>query len=97
VLDAAQTGGIELVNWWSDRDLVVDALMTDCPCTFDSTWCAVLDIFRGPATDAGPDTQAQGELGLKAFGVMGLRAYDGTVKPDVYARWTAARATPWKL
>ena len=95
VLDAAQTGGIELVNWWSDRDLVVDALMTDCPCTFDATWCAVLDIFRGPATDAGPDTQEQGELGLKAFGVMGLRAYDGNVKPAVYARWMAARATPW--
>jgi hypothetical protein len=96
VLDAAQTGDIELVNWWSDRDLVVAPLMTDCPCTFDATWCAVLDIFRGPATDGGPDAQEQGELGLKAFGVMGLRAYDGTVKPDVYARWTAARTTPWR-
>ena len=96
VLDAAQTGNIELVNWWSDRDLVVAPLMTDCPCTFDMTWCAVLDIFRGPATDSGPDTQEQGELGLKAFGVMGLRTYDGTVKPDVVARWTAARATPWR-
>lgn len=95
VLDAAQTGGVELVNWWSDRDLVVDTLMTDCPCTFDATWCAVLDIFRGPATDAGPDTQEQGELALKAFGVMGLRAYDGTVKPDVYARWMAVRSQPW--
>ena len=95
VLDAAQAGNIELVNWWSDRDLLDARLMTDCPCTFDSTWCAVLDIFRGPATDAGPDTQLTGELSLKAFGVMGLRTYDGTPKADVYARWTAARATPF--
>jgi hypothetical protein len=95
VLDAAQQDGIELVNWWSDRDLVVAQVMTDCPCTFDMTWCAVLDIFRGPATDAGPDTQEQGELGLKAFGTMGLRDYGGNVKPTVYARWMAARAVPW--
>jgi hypothetical protein len=50
VLDAAQASNIELVNWWSDRDLVVSQVMTDCPCAFDPTWCAVLNIFRGPAT-----------------------------------------------
>ncbi len=64
------------------------------------------DDARGPSTfltarvvierlHAGPDTQVQGELGLKAFGVMGLRAYDGTLKPTVSARWMAARSTPW--
>jgi hypothetical protein len=96
VLDAAVSGNIELVNWWSDRDLLDARLMTDCPCTFDTTWCAVLDIFRGPANDAGPDTQLLGELTLKAFGVMGLRDYAGAKKTNVYARWAAARATPWK-
>ncbi len=95
VLDAAQESNIELVNWWSDRDLVVAQLMTDCPCAFDATWCTVLDIFRGSAADSGPDTQEQGELGLKAFGVMGLRDYVGNVKPTVYGRWMAARAVPW--
>jgi hypothetical protein len=92
VLDAAQASNIDVVNWWSDRDLVDARLMTNCPCTFDSTWCAVLDIFRGPATDSGADTQLSGELSLKAFGVMGLRTYDGTLKPTVSARWQAARA-----
>ena len=94
VLDAAQAGNLDLVNWWSDRDLVDARLMTDCPCTFDATWCAVLDLFRGPATDAGPDTQLTGELALKAFGVMGLRSYDGTSKAMMLARWKAARALP---
>jgi hypothetical protein len=92
VLDAAQAAGMDLVNWWSDRDLVVAPLMTDCPCTFDATWCSVLDVFRGAASDAGPDTQVQGELALKAFGTMGLRGYDGTLKAEVYSRWMAARS-----
>jgi len=67
------------------------------PCTFDSTWCTVLDIFRGPATDAGPDTQLPGELSLKAFGVMGLRAYDGTFKPDVRPDGSRRGALPGNL
>jgi hypothetical protein len=92
VLDQAQSSGMDLVNWWSDRDLVTAQLMTDCPCSFDATWCAVLDIFRGPATDSGPDTQLLGELGLKAFGTMGLRGYDGTAKAGPMALWQAARA-----
>lgn len=95
VLRSADTQNIDLVNWWSDRDLVVATFMTDCPCTFDPTWCGVLDQFRGP--DAGPDGGVQqfyGEILAKAFGTMGLRAYDGTQKPTVYARWQAALSRP---
>lgn len=91
VLDAARAGDLELVNWWSDRDLVVSELMTSCPCSFDTAWCTVLDIFRGPPTTTGPDTQLAGELGLKAFGTMGLRDYAGAPKP-AYAVWAAFRA-----
>lgn len=86
VLGDAKSGGLELVNWWSDRDLVDDRLMADCPCSFDATWCAVEGAFRGND----PATQAQGELALKAFGTMGLRGYDGTPKP-MYSAWAAAR------
>jgi hypothetical protein len=97
VLDAAQAGQLDLVTWWSDRDLVVDSLMTECPCRFDATWCSVLDVFRGPA--AGPsvagDPQLFGELVLKVFGSMGLRHYDGSPKPAHLARWNAARALPY--
>ncbi len=95
VLRSAESQKIDVVNWWSDRDLVVSPFMTDCPCTFDPTWCAVLDIFRGP--DAGPDggiAAFYGEVLAKAFGNMGLRQYDGTEKPTVYGRWQAALGRP---
>jgi hypothetical protein len=92
VLDAAAAMPMEVVNWWADRDIVVQQLMADCPCTFDPTWCSVLDAFRGPPTDGGTDTQFSGELELKAFGTMGLRTYDGTPKSTVYARWQQALA-----
>ncbi|HUJ60874.1 MAG TPA: hypothetical protein VLX92_20365 [Kofleriaceae bacterium] len=90
VISDGQAAHMDFVNWWSDRDLVVAPLMTDCPCTFDATWCAVLDAFRGPPTTSGPDTQLLGEIGLKAFAAMGVRAYDGSAK-SFYATWAAAR------
>jgi hypothetical protein len=68
--------------------------MGDCPCAFDTTWCAVLDIFRGPPSLLGPDTQAFGELLLKAFGTMGLRHYDGTWKTEHKRLWQAAKMRP---
>jgi hypothetical protein len=94
VLNAAQDAGMDLVNWWSDRDLVVSAFMTACPCTFDPVWCEVLDISRGPPTDGGFDSQLFGEILFKAFGTMGLRDYQGTPKPTVYDRWQQARSLP---
>jgi hypothetical protein len=87
--------GLDLVTWWSDRDLLVDDLMTNCPCTFDATWCTVLDIFRGPPTSGTVDTQLYGELLLKAFGTMGLRAYDGTPKAGHLAAWQRVKAQPF--
>lgn len=48
VLTDAAALDMDLVTWWSDRDLVRTELMTDCPCDFDMSWCAVLDVFRGP-------------------------------------------------
>ncbi len=93
VLSDADTGGLELVTWWSDRDLLVAKIMTNCPCDFDATWCSVLDIFRGPAPTSGTfDSQLFGELLLKVFGTMGIRNYDGTPKAMHMALWNAARA-----
>jgi len=94
VLSSAAKDDLDLVNWWSDRDLVVSQLMTACPCTFDAVWCEVLDIARGPATDGGGDPQFYGELEFKAFGTMGLRDYQGNPKPTVYPRWQKAQALP---
>ncbi|HEX4334604.1 MAG TPA: hypothetical protein VH062_01750 [Polyangiaceae bacterium] len=94
VLDDADGKGLELVTWWSDRDLLLSSVMTDCPCHLDATWCTVEDIFRGPAQASGTDTQFFGELLMKAFGTMGLRLYDGTPKPMLYSLWERARSRP---
>ena len=91
VLSDAKRLDLELVTWWSDRDLVTSELMTDCPCDFDTTWCSVLDIFRGPAVPGMPNAQFYGEVLLKAFGSMGLRHYDGSPRTAHMAAWNAAR------
>jgi hypothetical protein len=88
--DAARLD-MDLVTWWSDRDLVRSELMTDCPCQFDATWCSVLDAFRGPVVANAPQTQFIDEVLLKAFGTMGLRRYDGSTRAAHAAAWAAAR------
>jgi len=93
VLSDASTLGIELVTWWSDRDLVVTEFMDNCPCNIGAAWCGVLDVFRGPPPTGPVDTQFFGEVLLKAFGSMGLRRYDGTPKPELMTLWNAARST----
>ncbi len=95
VLSDADRGGLDLVTWWSDRDLLLENVMTDCPCHLDATWCSVVDIFRGsPAPGSTADTQLFGEILMKAFGTMGLRLYDGSPRPMLYPMWSAARARP---
>jgi len=89
VLAAAKRGRLELVTWWSDRDLLPAELMTNCPCSFDPNWCNVVAVFRAAG---GGDSQAAfvGELGLKAFGTMGLRDYAGNPKP-LLEHWQSFR------
>jgi hypothetical protein len=94
VLADARRYDMELVTWWSDRDLMTSRAMTDCPCTFDTAWCGVVDVFRGPPPAGPVDTQFFGEVLLKAFGSMGLRQYDGTPKPELMTLWNAARSRP---
>lgn len=91
VLSDAKRIDMELVTWWSDRDLVTSKLMTECPCAFDSTWCTVLDIFRGPAVPGMPEAQFYGEVLLKAFGSMGLRDYTGKARAGHMSAWNAVR------
>jgi len=95
VLADAERVPLELVTWWSNRDLLPAGLMTNCPCDYDPTWCQVVDVFRnaagGPLV---PDSDYVGEILLKAFGTMGIRDYDGQPKPSLAAHWNAARALP---
>ncbi len=94
LLDDAQGAGMDLVTWISDRDLLIEPLMTDCGCHQSAEWCAVRDLFRGPPPTGTTDTQLEGELRMKVFGAMGLRTYDGTKKPALYERWDQARKLP---
>jgi hypothetical protein len=94
VLAAARAAPMDLVDWWGDEDLVVSQLMTDCPCTFDTTWCTVLTAFSGSPVDGGFDSYYYGQIELKAFGSMGLRDYTGNPKPTTFPVWTAALQTP---
>jgi hypothetical protein len=91
VLGDAARLEMDLVTWWSDRDLVPIELMTNCPCDFDATWCSVLEVLRGPAVAGTPEARFYNEVLLKAFGTMGLRRYDGTPRAGHIAAWAAAR------
>jgi hypothetical protein len=95
VLSDADRLPLELVTWWSNRDLLPAGLMTNCPCDYGPTWCEVVDVFRsaggGPRT---PDAEYFGEILLKAFGTMGLRDYDGQLKRSLAIPWEAARMRP---
>jgi hypothetical protein len=92
VLSDADRIPLELVTWWSNRDLLPAGLMTNCPCDYDATWCSVVDQFRsaagGPLV---PGSDYLGEILLKAFGTMGIRDYDGKLKPKLAQVWDAAR------
>lgn len=89
LLRRAYADQMELVTWWSDRDLLPSDAMTSCPCkTADPTWCSVLDVFR--ATGKTPETAYLGEVLLKAFGSMGIRDYQGQPKP-LFATWNTRR------
>jgi hypothetical protein len=93
VVSSAEASHADLVTWWSNRDLVPSTFMTNCPCTFDQSWCA---IIAGTRQQAGSDPMAQffAEMGLKIFGSMGLRDYDGNPRPAFWARWKELRSIP---
>jgi hypothetical protein len=82
---------LEVVTWWSNHDLMPRDVMTSCPCTYDATWCAVIDTFRNAGARL-PEGAFMGEVLLKAFGVMGIRDYEGKAKPRLMSVWQAARA-----
>ena len=93
LLDDAQAHNMDLVTWWSNRDLLPAPVMTDCPCSFDATWCAIVNAFRQTGgTD--PMQQFYGEMLLKIWGTMGVRTYDGNPRAAINARWQQARALP---
>ena len=93
VVAAAESRRMDLLTWFSDEDVLPVELMTDCPCTFDASWCAVVDAFRASA-GSDPVDQFFAELMLKGFGTMGLRERDGTPRSPIFDRWAEILALP---
>jgi hypothetical protein len=96
VLRAAQAHQMELVTWWSDRDLIPPEVMSTCypvaPFPFaecgQDHWCQVVNFFR---IAGGTHPPILVDILFKVFGRMGLRDYDGTPKPLIWERWQQAR------
>jgi hypothetical protein len=95
---AADASNLDLVTWWSNRDLLPSGVMETChplapPPSFGACagdpWCLGINIYRRIA----PSNPAFGDLVFKGFGSMGLRDYDGTPKPSL-TRWKATLARP---
>ena len=95
VLSRADLDHMDMVTWWSDRDLIPQQVMATCypvasPPTFSECgtdpWCPPVNIFR----EAFPGDPLAGELLFKIFGTIGMRRYDGTAKPLVIQRWQTA-------
>lgn len=85
---------VDLITWFSDRDIIPAEVMTDCPCDFDPDWwCALVDLHR-KAGGADPTAQFRGETRFKIWGTMGLRTHDGAPRQPIFERWKAARAIP---
>jgi len=96
LLQSAETQGIELVTWWSHRDLLPEAVMESCyplapPPTFsgcaNDSWCLGVNIYRRIA----PTNPAFGDVVFKGFGSMGLFDREGRSKAGA-SRWRATTA-----
>jgi len=87
VFSDAQAQGFELVDWWSDRNLLPEPLMSGCPCSYSADWCAIESVFQSLGG-------LQGDLLFKAFGAMGLRSYDGAPKSQLLATWQTFQSLP---
>jgi hypothetical protein len=84
---------LELVTWWSNRDLLPAGLMTNCPCDYDPTWCQVVDVFRnaagGPLV---PGADYFGEILLKASARWGSATTQASPSPG--SRSSGTRRAP---
>ncbi len=90
ILDQAQKNNIEIIDWWSNRDIYPPQVITTCYPPLDKCgndpWCSADNVFK----DAVKENPQFGEIIFKIWGAMGIRTYDGTPKP-IYNLWQSAR------
>lgn len=98
LIAAARAYRLELVTWFSQRDVLPAAVMDSCyaratPPRYDAchgeVWCLGVNIYRQIA----PANLMVGDLVFKGFGSMGLARYDGAPKPAL-KRWRDQLAIP---
>jgi hypothetical protein len=102
----AYAGRFELITWWSDSDLLPEAIQSGCfpdtpPCAaivpplsqLDLVYCSITNVFRQMAITSGQPAWS-GDANLKAFGTMGLRTH-GTLKlkPMLGDVWQSQRTS----
>ncbi len=86
----AERHDMELLTWWSGRDLLPSTVPSGCPCN-DVDWCPLIDLFRQAGGDQ-PAEQFFGEVLFKFWGTMGVRDHDGELRQPLADRWQAQRA-----
>jgi hypothetical protein len=98
LLRAADAQDIELVTWWSQRDILPTQVMDTCypeapPPGFDGCggdlWCLGINIYRRIA----PSNPSFGDVVFKGFGSMGLYDRGGKARA-ARQRWRAALERP---
>jgi hypothetical protein len=98
---SAYQANFDVVTWWSDRDEMPSNVVSSCyqaatPPTFpecnNDVWCAAVNSARDFPPPGTPGDL--GELAFKAFGTMGLRAYDGTPKDGLLSLWQQFQQLP---
>jgi hypothetical protein len=76
--EAAHIYNMDLLTWFSDRDVFPPDFQTSCPCQDEAGLCELSEEKRLEA-----DTYAERliiDMEIRAFQGMGLRNYDGTPK-----------------
>jgi len=89
VVDLARRHDMDLVTWWSNRDVLAMDAYGSCPCEDEGDFCELLDAYRDSFHTV--DERLSIELLFKGFSAMGIREHDGTPKP-ILERWQELRA-----
>ena len=101
ILYSGYVGNFDLITWWSARDELPADVVSACypsakapdfaECNGD-VWCVGANVTRvAPPPGLSPEVS---ELAFKAFGSMGLRAYDGTPKTGPLTLWQQFQQLP---
>jgi len=76
--EAAHIYNMDLLTWFSDRDVLPLDYQTSCPCKDEAGFCVISEERRLNGKTFAERLQI--DMTIRAFQGMGLRNYDGTPK-----------------